>query len=389
MIEGYLGQVLSEQVFGWAFDRERPGLHLSVDIYCGERRLGSTTADLYRPDLALGRIGAGDHAFSFRFNEPLGPQELANVLVRVYRQKDPTAFRELPRFVPGLSASVEVAAKAPPDTYRDDTQFPVFVLGAPRSGTSAVAQALMAATPYSGRYEGQILDLLAPLLNEVRRFYESKAEELAHPERGSMIQAIPREYFDKGIKALFAEVLRPLTRSSHWCDKTPSPDMIWGAPHMLRMWPNAKFIFVRRRGLENLRSRLRKFPTLSFEEQCQYWTACMEAWRAVRTELLGRALEVDQYFIARHPARAAQAIGALLSLLPKEAEQLAHVLRRHQPERTGANVLDICDAHTMGWDAAQWATFERLCGPTMEAYGYAREGSYFANNAEIRSCVVI
>jgi Sulfotransferase family len=389
VIEGFLGQVLTDQVLGWAFDREWPDLHLIVDLYCGDRHLGSTTADVYRPDLAVARIGAGDHAFSFRLARPLEPHELAAVVARAYRQTDPKASHELLRFSRADSASDRTAATVPADSYHDETQFPVFVLGAPRSGTSAVAQALMASTPYVGRSEGQILDLLAPLLHELRRFYGHKADELAHPERGSMIQEIPEGYFDMGIKALFADALRPLFRSSHWCDKTPTPDMIWGAPHMLRMWPNAKFIFMRRRGLENLLSRMRKFPTVSFEDQCQGWTACMEAWRAVRTELAGRALELDQYYIARHPDRAAQGISALLSLAPKETEALAQVLRRHQPQRTGANVLDICDAHTMGWDAAQWASFERLCGRTMEAYGYARDKSYFADDAEARSCMMI
>ena len=387
VIDGYLGQVQPDQVIGWAYDRTSPDAHVVVDVYCGSRYLGSTEANIFRADLASGQVGQGDHGFSFRFPAALESGELAAVVARVRTLSAPEPGHELPRYSADERSSVaRAAAGVPKSVYHDDTQFPVFVLGAPRSGTSAVAQAVMAATPYQGHQEGHVIDLLTPILSSLRRFYESKTDDILVPERITMIKKIPEEYFTDGIGKLFADAVRPLFPDSHWCDKTPTPEMIWAAPHVMRIWPNAKFIFVKRRALENLMSRIRKFPSFPFEAHCLYWAACMEAWRAVRGELAGRALELDQYFVARQPARATQAIGALLALAPAEVAELERVLSRHQPERTGGTIRDIYDAATLDWDAAQWATFDRVCGPTMDSYGYSRDGAYFVASGGDESC---
>jgi Sulfotransferase family len=390
MIEGFLGQVLRDQAMGWAYDSDRPNAHVAIDIYCGERHLGSTIANIYRPDLAHGRIGEGDHAFLFHYPTELEQGDLTAVVARARSERDPLSVRELPRFFANRpSNDVRAAPGVPVSTYHDDTQFPVFVLGAPRSGTSAVAQALMASTQYVGHYEGQVLDLLTPMLHTLRRFYESKSDDIILPERLTMIKKIPEEYFTSGISALFADAVRGLFPTGRWCDKTPTTDMIWAAPHLARIWPNAKFVFLKRRGLENLLSRMRKFRDVPFEGQCLYWTACMEAWRAVRDNLTGRALELDQHFLARHQEQSAAAIGKILALAPEQVNALAVMLSKHRPERTSADVLDISDLSSVPWDTAQRAIFDRVCGPTMAAYGYSFDKDYYAPGAEGRSCVMV
>jgi hypothetical protein len=390
VIEGFVEEVLPEQVRGWAFDGERPNSHLVVDIYCGTHLLGSTNADIFRSDLANGRIGSGDHAFQFSLPTKLDEQQRAAVVVRIRSELDAGGGPELPRFLPNAPAHAPrpvpgVTASA----YQDVTQFPVFVLGAPRSGTTAVALALMDAAPYAGFGEGQVIDLLVPLQHALMRFYDARAEEIVRPGRGTMLGRIPEEYFAHGIFALFSEAIRQIFPSRYWCDKTPTADMIWAAPSLARIWPNAKFVFMKRRGLENVLSRTRKFRGFPFEDQCLGWTACMEAWREVRNGVAGCALELDQHFLAHYPGRAAEAIARLLSLEPKETRDLARKLKHRQPERTGENVLDTTAASKIPWDAAQWAAFNRICGPTMAAYGYSQDEGYYAAGAEDRSCLAL
>jgi Sulfotransferase family len=390
MIEGFVEQVLSEEVRGWSFDRDRPNAHLVIDIYCGGHLLGSTHADIFRSDLANGRIGSGDHAFQFRFPTKLDEQQMATVAVRIRSALDPAGVRELPRFLPNARADTQQPAPAvAASAYQDDTQFPVFVLGAPRSGTTAVALALMAAASYAGYGEGQVIDLLVPLQHALGRFYEARADEIMRPGRGTMLGKIPEEYFSNGIFALFTEAIRQIFPSRRWCDKTPTADMIWAAPSLARIWPNAKFVFLKRRGLENLLSRTQKFQGFPFEDQCLGWTACMEAWRAVRDGLAGRALELDQHFLARYPERSAEAIGQLLALESQQTRELARKLKHLQPERTSENVFDTTAASKVPWDPAQWAVFNRVCGPTMAAYGYSQEDEYYAPGAEDRSCLTL
>jgi Sulfotransferase family len=387
MIEGYVGQVLPEMILGWAFNRARPSDYLVIDIYCGDRHLGSTNANIYRTDLAKSRIGEGDHGFQLRFPDEIEPEKLADIVVYARSESDPTAVRrELPRYVHSVK---QAASDVTANTYRDETQFPVFVLGAPRSGTSAVAQALMAVTPYTGYSEGQVLDLVSPLLHTLARFYETKSGFAAADRDTMMIKKFPEAYFENAICTLFADAMRELYPSRHWCDKTPTPDMIWAAPQLLRIWPNAKFIFLKRRALENVSSRIRKFRSTPFEDQCLGWTAAMEAWRAVRGGLGGRAVELDQHFLAHHPNRSAEAIGNLLGLPAKRIDQLARVLARHRPQQTSASVHDITDVSALDWDTARWAIFDRICGAAMNAYGYSRDQSYYVAGSEAHGCIAL
>jgi len=384
MIEGFVEHVSPNQILGWAYDRDHPSEHLVVDIYCGERHLGSTSANIYRLHRPV------QCGFMFLFAPALEQSELATVVARTRSESDPTGIRELPRYIPPEPFSM---AQVPPNvdatSFRDDAQFPVFVLGGPRSGTSAIAQSLIIATSYKGYNEGHILDLLFPLLDALRRFYEKKAQIPIADRTTMMISKLPEERFIEAISVIFADAVRRLFPSRHWCDKTPTQDMICSAPTVVQIWPNAKFIFLKRRALENLLSRMRKFSHVPFERQCTEWTSYMDAWQSVRGALAGRALELDQHFLARHPDRSAEAISRLLALGPDEATKLASVLGGHQPERTSANLLDVADTKALNWDAERWAVFDRFCGRAMAAYGYSRDQSYYAPSAEDRACLAL
>lgn len=387
MIKGFVERVEAEEVSGWVYDTSEPDTHLHIDAFCGAEHLASGIADTYRPDLASGKIGQGDHAFKLRTKRAIEPDHLRDIIVRV-RAEASSGTSELPRWDSGTRRYLTLAdaPRLASGSYRDETQFPVFVLGAPRSGTSAVIQALRAETPYTGDNEGHVIDLLTPLLDALRRFYDSKAEEVAAPEHNAMIRRIPQEYFSTGISRLLADAVRKLFPEGRWVDKTPTPEMIWAAPHLRQIWPNARFIFCKRRAFENLASRLRKFHASDFEFQCREWTTSMEAWLAVRPQLAGCALELDQHFLARHPKWASQAIGALLGLEPEMIDSLGRVLGSHQPERTAASIFDVCVPAALDWSQDQWSVFERVCEPMMIEYGYSRDAAYYAAGREAHAC---
>jgi DNA repair exonuclease SbcCD ATPase subunit len=55
-------------VSGWAWDQARPELRLQVQIWHGDRLLGTTVADRERADLKRNGIGDGRHAFQFKLD---------------------------------------------------------------------------------------------------------------------------------------------------------------------------------------------------------------------------------------------------------------------------------------------------------------------------------
>ncbi len=64
-VSGYLDGVHGRCVEGWIFDPATPDDLISVDIFDGDRLLGSAPARLFRPDLAASGIGDGNHGFRF------------------------------------------------------------------------------------------------------------------------------------------------------------------------------------------------------------------------------------------------------------------------------------------------------------------------------------
>jgi len=77
-LQGSLEQAGAEAVSGWALDRSAPWRRLKLELFDGERRIGSTWSDRPRADLARAGKGSGSVAFRFVPHEPLqgDPQEL-------------------------------------------------------------------------------------------------------------------------------------------------------------------------------------------------------------------------------------------------------------------------------------------------------------------------
>ena len=138
----------------------------------------------------------------------------------------------------------------------DEGQFPVFVLGPARSGTSAMALGLLDSGRYSGYGEGHLLPLAHDLLATADTYYRRYAEAGAD----TLLGRVPIAAFQSLIRRSFVQLARDVFPTRFWLDKTPTVAMVHAAPLMKELWPNARFIFMKRRVIENVLSRLRKFP---------------------------------------------------------------------------------------------------------------------------------
>jgi hypothetical protein len=376
VIRGYLEGVDRFQARGWAFDPDDPGRHLELEFVLNTKHLGTVAADLFRQDLVGAGIGDGDHGFVFTFPAPLDAAELHDV--RAHTRMADGSRIELPQLEP---EEAPVAEPTSPPALRfsgaasDPTQYPVFVLGSARSGTSAMARALLKIERYRGYEEGHMLDLLAHWVERLGKFYALKYDETL-PGRNTMIEQVPIGFFLDGLNHIFVELIRQLLGEGHWIDKTPNSDTIYLAPRFLEIWPNARFVFMRRRALENLASRARKFPEYNFATNCQEWKSAMEAWLSVRDQLRGAAIEVDQMYLSRHPQEVADQLRVLLDLDEVETRVIAQSFAHDRPQRTAATLDNVLDLNTMDWAEPWIAEFNRVCGPLMEQFGYTTDASY-------------
>jgi hypothetical protein len=61
--EGYLDGAACDAIVGWAWDRDRPNVSLTIDLYDGARRVLQFGANVFRPDLVSAKKGNGVHGF--------------------------------------------------------------------------------------------------------------------------------------------------------------------------------------------------------------------------------------------------------------------------------------------------------------------------------------
>jgi|SRR6516162_7911118 hypothetical protein len=430
MIQGFLESAAPDLIQGWAFDDEAPTVRLVVRARRGVTELGHAEASASRPDLR-GKWGDndGNHGFTFEIAPSLTRQQVAEITIEVARP-GAAEWHPLPRYVKSdavitdaiaattkaLTASLQEmvrhiaeAAKGTtekaeltqnhvihvPDTtglrreieafWSDDPgrkplapeeSFPVFVTGSVRSGTSAICWALMRATRYRGFLEGHVLDVAFELTSVIEAHFESKKLEFPAAIAADFHLGL---YSHRRFHVVAQRVLRGLAAgytTPFWVDKTPSLQMVRSVPILARTWPNARFIFMKRRGLENVMSRLRKFPTARFDGSCRRWASIMAEWRTVRASVPGKSLEIDQRTLLDKSDTAAELAGAFLDLGDPEVEALALQLRDLRPEVTDPTARVLDDVSETGWSSEQIAAFRVICGPEMEAYGYTYDGRY-------------
>lgn len=256
---------------------------------------------------------------------------------------------------------------------------PVFILGSPRSGTTIIVTALKAATNADGYFEGHFLPLITLLEREIIKYYKDREDLILNKQL--MIAHTPKNQLEKRIFQIFSNICDSLFESQIWFDKTPGVKMIKTAPYLNRVWPNSRFIFARRRGIECIMSRLRKFPNVSFEEHCKIWQLCMENWLNLRDKLKNSYIEIDQRDISLSPRLMATKIGQFLEIEPEQIEQIEQVFSTKRPEYTGGNELEkAIDITETGWNEEQIAIFKKYCSPVNEKFGYSESSSYYLAN---------
>ena len=252
---------------------------------------------------------------------------------------------------------------------------PVFVLGAARSGTSIAALGLSEGAGLGGYRESQVFPLLARLLSQIQEYFAGINEKYLEETEAHFIAKLDRFDVEKRIAQVFLEIHEEEFGQTLWFDKTPTSAMIYCAPLLAELYPDAKFIFMKRRGIENLLSRQRKFPDAPFEDLCNEWAGCMQAWQGVKAGVSDRSVEVDQVEIALRPESVVEKVGALLELNHDQQAGVLDVWAKERPEQTAIPRESVYQGlEDTGWSPEEQALFKERCGGMMAAFGYRLSG---------------
>jgi hypothetical protein len=369
-VTGYLEFASTASVSGWAYDSESPSARLEITVRIGDEFCASGFADVERHDLLMSGIGDGRHGFIIDLSEANISAEDAAVL-EVHAISGAEVIK-ISR-VQTTPASIIDLASEPFGPTSDEKQCPVFILGPARSGTSAITLALLESASYVGTGEGHLLPLAHALLSTIDRYYQRGSNDSK-----TMLGRVSIDAFQKLIRRSFVNLTSDLYPSVRWLDKTPTVEMVRASVLMKELWPNARFIFMKRRVIENVLSRQRKFPQDTTERHYSDWAAVMTAWLAVRDKLGEAALEVEHRRLVLDPDAVASSIENFLQLSNGAAARFRRYINNGRPEQTDDSFGATYSFDHLGLNGVEARRMTAVCDPIMHALGYSYDESYFS-----------
>lgn len=355
-IKGKIEAFSRRTVSGWIANYEPLAEAPLVEILIDGKVVAQAEASGFREDVAKMDFGSGFCNFSIAFPEALTDTEYDRAQLRI---SGSDLYLELPRQKDG-SETISAMENAHPAS-------PVFIVGSPRSGTTILVQALFNAG-YNGYYEGNLLGLSKSIQDCIEGYFISNDHDEASTLIGNVaLEELQDSFFD--VMKRYVDKLNPV---SPWLDKTGNPETIMLLPRIMKAWPSSKVIFAKRRGIENIISRVIKFPERDFKYHCADWARNMKSWREIRSGLdQERIIEIDQYDIAHNPAEVSDKLAALLNLSSDELAKMKNTFDSDRPQKTNdGSFRKRISLDEAGWSDQDKTLFIEICGEEMKQYQY-------------------
>lgn len=250
----------------------------------------------------------------------------------------------------------------------------VYILGSTRSGTSAVRNAL-AETRYKGYGEGHLIQIVIEMIATVRR---ERASGQGAAIAGNGLNALRERVLIRHFVHAYERYLIESLGSTMLMDKTPNIIPIQNAPDLYAFHQKAKFLHCARRHVDNIQSKLKKFPDQSFASQCREWAECHLAWGRAKPDLGESYVEFDFMDMVVRREETCQRIGDLLELTAEEVAALVTYLENERPQSStpDRDLNRFLKFSDMTWSDEDKATFERICVPVGADLGYGLETYY-------------
>lgn len=254
----------------------------------------------------------------------------------------------------------------------------LYILGSTRSGTSALRNAI-AGTRYKGYGEGHLVPILSEIISSVRRNGESG---LGATVPGNGLSGLKGDALIKSLFAGYEQYLSDHLHATHIVDKTPTIAPILAAPDLAAYHSDAKFIHCSRRHLDNIQSKVKKFPDKSLENHAREWADCHQAWFAAKQALENQGkdfLEVNFYEMAEDPSGVAAKIGAYLEFDTAEIEYVESYLQSQRPQANkDRDLKKFLKLSELPWGEADKRRFVEITSPVARTLGYGLEQYYGA-----------
>ena len=157
--------------------------------------------------------------------------------------------------------------------------------------------------------------------------------------------------------------------SGVFIDKSPDMPLVSSLPLIQIMYPEARVIFMKRHGVTNVESKLRRFPEQTFENHCLFWKQTMDEWLKVRNELK-HFIEVDQGQLWACPEECSAQIAEFLELTDTQRNEMLTLFTERHIEKTSSEMTISKKVGETSWSTDEKESFIAICGKTMIEYGY-------------------
>ena len=247
----------------------------------------------------------------------------------------------------------------------------VFIVGQHRSATSEMFRLFSTVLKYPGEIEGHVWHTFAAFVDRV----DSTVQDVGGYGSASYSSFLIGKIDALRMKDIvFDTILERYNREvgqSWWVDKTPGVKMVEATPVLARRFQNSFYIFMRRRVVENILSRRRRFGDIDFTSECREWATVLEAWLKVRKTLdPARYLEVDQQEMALCPGIVAAQLAERLGFEEMVEDEIVSFFRETRTEQTQQEAAYTITPDDAGWSEEEKEICYRECGPMMAAFGY-------------------
>jgi len=264
---------------------------------------------------------------------------------------------------------------------------PVFVIGAGRSGTTALTHAL-------GNHPRILaIERECPFIAHVGRLsyyieperFGSYYQENMIASNDDVIRGLARLSFEscRGKNFGIADSLRSISggdftllKSSRWCAKTfPNHEEFLG---LRRLFPKARFLYILRNGIDMVQSRTSfpGFKEFGFLDHCRTWTMNVDQYSYIEN-YPEFALEIRHDEMVKEPERILLQICELLDLEfhSGPVDFISGTIVHPLDNATKSNVVvkDILKKRKPAW--LKWSDeekdiFKTVCGENMRHVGY-------------------